>query len=138
MNDYDKRRLEDEKRRLEDENRKLKQDLDDERRKRREAEEKLERIRRESRWPVKQLSTLAVLLAFSLVTTAQASCDEEDIDTIGDNGGIIILKDGSVWKSLDPITSSLWLSLDTVLVCDNDKMINKDEDGETIDVVRLH
>jgi len=87
---------------------------------------------------VKPLSALAVLLAFSLVTTAQASCDEEDIDKVGDNGGIIILKDGSVWKSLDPIASSLWLSLDTVLVCDNGKMINKDENGETVDVVRLH
>ena len=87
---------------------------------------------------MKPLSALAVLLAFSLVTTAQASCDEEDIDKVGDNGGIIILKDGSVWKSLDPIASSLWLSLDTVLVCDNGKMINKDENGETVDVVRLH
>jgi hypothetical protein len=39
--------------------------------------------------------------------------------------------------SLDPATSATWLSTETVLICD-DKMINKDEDGETVDVVKLY
>jgi hypothetical protein len=61
-------------------------------------------------------------------------------DTVADGGAIIVLQDSSVWKSLDPATSATWLSSDTVLVCDSgrtSKMINKDEDGETIDVIRL-
>jgi hypothetical protein len=81
------------------------------------------------------------MLVLAGLAWAQADCDEEDIDTVADSGGIIVLLDGSVWKSLDPVTSSTWLSSDSVLVCDvgrTSKMINKDEDGETVDVVRLH
>jgi len=77
------------------------------------------------------------MLVFSGLASAQADCDEEDIDTVADGGGIIVLLDGSVWKSLDPVTSSTRLSSDSVLVCDirrTSKMINKDEDGETVDV----
>ncbi len=80
---------------------------------------------------------LVVILLFIGFGLALGFCDEEDIDTVGDGGRIIILLDGSVWKSLDPATSATWLSTETVLICDDDKMINKDEDGETIDVVKL-
>jgi hypothetical protein len=79
-----------------------------------------------------------VMLVLGGLPSAQAFCDEEDIDTVGDGGRIIVLLDGSVWKSLDPATSATWLSSETVLICDDDKMINKDEDGDTVDVVRLH
>jgi hypothetical protein len=79
-----------------------------------------------------------IALVLGGLNSAPASCDEEDIDTVGDGGRIIILLDGTVWKSLDPATSATWLSAETVLVCEDDKMINKDEDGETIDVVRVH
>ena len=78
-----------------------------------------------------------VMLLLASVASARAFCDEEDIDTVGDGGRIIVLIDGSVWKSLDPATSATWLSTETVLICD-DKMINKDEDGETVDVVKLY
>ena len=81
----------------------------------------------------KQLITLliAVLSGFA---SAQA-CDEHYIKSIADGGRIIILDDGSVYKSLDSVTSSIWLPISEVLVCD-DKMINTD-DGETINVIQL-
>jgi len=78
---------------------------------------------------------LAALVVFAGVQ-ARASCDEEDIDTVSSDGEIIELLDGSVWRSLDPATSSTWLSAETVLVCNDDVMINKDENGEKVDVVR--
>jgi hypothetical protein len=76
------------------------------------------------------------LLVFAGMGQAWASCDEEDIDTVSSDGEIIELTDGSVWRSLDPATSSTWLSAETVLVCNDDVMINKDENGERVDVVR--
>src|SRR5712692_9679041 len=62
--------------------------------------------------------------------------NEEDIDTVSSDGKIIELLDGSVWRSLDPATSSTWLTGESVLVCNDDVMINKDENGEQVDVVR--
>ena len=79
---------------------------------------------------------LTVAIAVLLCVPSIASCDEEDIDTVGDGGRIIVLLDGSVWESLDPATSATWLPAETVLVCNDAKMINKDESGETVDVIR--
>ncbi len=82
-----------------------------------------------------RMFVLAALVVFAGVQ-ARASCDEEDIDTVSSDGEILELLDGSVWRSLDPATSSTWLSAETVLVCNDDVMINKDENGEKVDVVR--
>ena len=86
---------------------------------------------------MKRFSLIAILV-FGGFASAQAFCDEEDIRSVADHGRIIVLLDGSVWKSLDPATSLTWLSSETVVLCDDEKMINKDENGETIDVVKLH
>ena len=83
-----------------------------------------------------RMFVLAALVVFAAAVQARASCDEEDIDTVSSDGEIIELLDGSVWRSLDPATSSTWLSAETVLVCNDDVMINKDENGEKVDVVR--
>ena len=84
------------------------------------------------------MKTLILTLATTIVLlgVAYARCHEEDIDSVGDGGSIIVLLDGTVWESLDPATSSTWLDAEAVLVCSNGKMINKDE-GETIDVIQL-
>jgi hypothetical protein len=80
---------------------------------------------------------LAVLVGvLAARTQASASCEEEDISTVSSDGEIIELLDGTVWRSLDPATSSTWLETETVLVCNDDVMINKDEHGEKIAVVR--
>jgi hypothetical protein len=81
---------------------------------------------------------LIVILMFSgFSASARGACEQEDIDSVADGGGIIVLLDGSVWESLDPATSLTWLETETVLVCNGRKMINKDENGETIDVIQL-
>lgn len=85
---------------------------------------------------VKRSLVLIVLTIAVVGSQARASCDEEDIDTVSSDGEIIELIDGSVWRSLDPATSSTWLSAETALVCNDDVMINKDENGEKVDVVR--
>lgn len=79
---------------------------------------------------------VVVVLAVPGAHLWASGCDEEDIDTVSDDGEIIELTDGSVWRSLDPATSATWLASETVLVCNDDVMINKDENGEKIDVVR--
>jgi hypothetical protein len=66
--------------------------------------------------------------------TAQAG-DEHTIRDINDD--IIILDDGSIYRSMD-IDSALWMPLSDVIVTDSgDKIINVDE-GESVDVIQLH
>ncbi|HEU5336584.1 MAG TPA: hypothetical protein VFU27_11500, partial [Terriglobales bacterium] len=79
---------------------------------------------------------VAFVVLFLLSLPLLASCDEEDINTVAKDGEIIVLTDGSAWESDDPGTSSTWLSADTVLVCNDAVMINKDEDGERVGVTR--
>jgi hypothetical protein len=69
-------------------------------------------------------------------TICIAGCDEEDINAFLATG-IIGRNDGTVWKSsLDLGTWSGWESSDTVLIR-SDEMVNKDQDGERVGVVRL-
>jgi len=85
---------------------------------------------------MKKIYLIAVLVVSSLAST-HAGCYQEDIDTVSNDGEIIVLLDGSAWESLDPATSATWLSAETVLVCNDRKMINKDEYGEFVDVVQV-
>lgn len=82
---------------------------------------------------------LAGVLMIAAVSAApsQACEDGHWIDEILANGQIIKLEDGSVWKvdRFDALTSSLWLPISDVVVCD-DRIINID-DGETVHVRRL-
>ena len=80
------------------------------------------------------LVALSLLIVMSLPVLA--SCDEEDIDTVAKDGEIIVLTDGSAWRSDNPATSSTWLSADSVLVCNDTEMINKDEDGERVGITK--
>ncbi|HWG75495.1 MAG TPA: hypothetical protein VN660_01740 [Steroidobacteraceae bacterium] len=79
------------------------------------------------------VGALAVLL---LSATAWASsCDEETIDTVSEDGDLIVLSDGNAYDVVpgDEVTASEWQEGDSVLMC-GDKIINKDEDGESIDI----
>ncbi len=78
---------------------------------------------------------LLVAVCFLFSVASWASCDKEFI-TDNEDGEIITLSDGSVWESLDPGTSATWLVSDDVLVCNDDVMINIDENGERVDVQR--
>ncbi len=66
-------------------------------------------------------------------------CDEDSIETVADDGAKLILLTGAVYTVTggDEATSATWLAADDVLICDGDtKIINKDENGESVEVVR--
>jgi hypothetical protein len=80
---------------------------------------------------------LAGAAALFLATGTAHACDEASIDHISANGDIIELDDGTEWEVSpgDQTTVLSWSEGDDVLVCNN-KIINKDEDGEKIDVTQ--
>jgi hypothetical protein len=65
-----------------------------------------------------------------------ASCDTDTITSNSDDGKILIMMDGSVWESLEPSTSLTWQPMDDILEC-GEKIINTDEDGESVDARKL-
>jgi hypothetical protein len=66
--------------------------------------------------------------------TSLASAEKHWITQKSDDGSVLVLENGSVWKTSDTADSSLWMNLDDVILVDNEKIINTDERGETIDV----
>jgi hypothetical protein len=87
------------------------------------------------------MQILAALLLMSLVAAPAyaQSCDDESIQSVSDDGSIIIMISGTVFQvnPVDQVDTALWLAADDVLVCDDEKIINKDENGETASVRRL-
>jgi hypothetical protein len=71
-------------------------------------------------------------------TSAHACEDGHWIDEVLADGQILKLEDGSLWKvgAVDAVTSSIWLPVSNVIVCD-DKIANVD-DGETVHARRIH
>ncbi len=70
------------------------------------------------------------------VPPAYTNCDDDTIETVADDGSTLIMQSGAVY-SVDPAdesTASAWVADDDVLICNDDKIINKDENGETVDV----
>lgn len=59
------------------------------------------------------------------------------IDSVMDDGKIIKLEDGSLWRvdDVDTIDSALWLPVSDVVVCD-DKIINTD-DNKSVHVIQI-
>jgi len=82
-----------------------------------------------------------VVLALLLNTPAIAqSCDDDSIDSVSDDGAIITMISGSVFRvsQADQVYTALWLSAEDVLICDGDtELINRDENGERAAVARL-
>ena len=76
---------------------------------------------------------LAVVLATSLLTTpALAACDDGHwISEVVNDGAVVVLQDGSMWRvdGIDQIDTALWLPLTSIAVCDGNMLINTD-DGE--------
>lgn len=67
-----------------------------------------------------------------------SSCRDDSIDTIGDDGSIIEMLSGAVYRvaDVDTPTSTLWLTSEEVLICGS-RIINKDNDGEAVDAERV-
>jgi D-lyxose ketol-isomerase len=66
---------------------------------------------------------------------AWAACDEDTIETVSEDGDLIILTSGQDYDVTpgDDATASLWLEGQSVLVC-GDTIINKDDDDEQVEV----
>jgi hypothetical protein len=81
---------------------------------------------------------LVAAIAVFAVSVARACDDGYSIQAILDDGNVIKLDDGSVWKvdAIDTITASLWLATTDVLVCSDEKIINID-DEETVHAHRI-
>jgi hypothetical protein len=84
-----------------------------------------------------KLILAAALIGFA--TSAARACDDGyAVQAVLDDGNVIKLDDGSIWKvdAIDAITASLWLATTDVLVCDDEKIVNVD-DEETVHVRRI-
>ena len=59
------------------------------------------------------------------------------IETVSDDGEVIVLENGSVWEvdSIDTVTSSLWLPVSSILICDG-RLINTD-DNEVVSAEQI-
>jgi len=71
---------------------------------------------------------------------AKASCESGyDIQTKSDDGSILTLNDGSVWRvnAADTVDTELWLTAENILVCDDGTFINTDENNEQVEVELL-
>jgi hypothetical protein len=80
----------------------------------------------------------AIVLFTSAMSGPLSAC--EDGHWIGEvlaDGKILKLEDGSIWQvdPVDTVTSSIWLPVSDVIVCD-DKIVNVD-DGETVGARRM-
>ena len=85
-----------------------------------------------------QLRTTSAALALGMIvaaTPAIAACDEDSIETVSSDGDLIALSSGQEYDVAggDEATAAAWAEGDDVLMC-GDTMIDKDENGERIDV----
>lgn len=71
--------------------------------------------------------------------SASSECESGHwIDSVMDDGGLIKLEDGSLWKvdDSDTIDSDLWLPTSEIVICGG-KLINTD-DSESVYAVKIH
>jgi len=78
---------------------------------------------------------LLIMISCSLAGSARAACDEDGIDTVSEDGDLIVLASGVKYDVAagDQATAAQWQEGDDVLVC-GDTIIDKDENGEQVDV----
>lgn len=67
---------------------------------------------------------------------AFAACDEDTIQTVSRDGDLIVLQSGASYDvdESDQSTASEWSENQDVLVCHGNKIVNMDENGESVDV----
>ena len=86
---------------------------------------------------MKQLARIVLTsLSLAAICLPAAPCmaaDTDTIDTVSSDGSTIIMQSGRTYESDDPATSISWQSGDDVVITDNDKIINTDEGGESVE-----
>jgi hypothetical protein len=73
-------------------------------------------------------------------TAVAQTCDEDSIASVSKDGSIVVLQSGKVFKVDDfgdQANAASWVAEEDVLNCDDTSLVNKDEDGEKISVIRL-
>jgi hypothetical protein len=87
-------------------------------------------------------SGLSALVAIAMLASfggAQGQTCEDGhwIEAVLDDGRLIRLEDGSLWRvgPIDTVTSSIWLPVSNIIICGN-RLINED-DNETVHARRL-
>jgi hypothetical protein len=71
--------------------------------------------------------------AICLCATPCLAADTETIDTVSDDGSTVIMQSGQTYDSDDPGTSASWQSGDNVVITDSDKIINTDDNGDSVE-----
>jgi hypothetical protein len=66
-------------------------------------------------------------------------CEEDTIETVSSDGSVLIMISGATYKvdDADQVDTELWLAVDDVLICDDEEIINTDEDSEKASVERI-
>jgi ABC-type amino acid transport substrate-binding protein len=80
------------------------------------------------------------LIALCAASTPAAACDQDTIDSIADDGSIIVMTSGASFRvsPLDQTDAMFWLAEDDVLICKGEtEIINKNEKRERIRVSRI-
>jgi hypothetical protein len=85
----------------------------------------------------KFLATLLFAIFMSAPSYSQ-SCDDDSIQSVSDDGSIIVMISGAVYQvdAADRVDTALWTSADDVLICGTE-IINTDQNGERATVRRL-
>lgn len=67
------------------------------------------------------------------------SCDDDSIESVSNDGITIVTNVGAVFEvdDQDRLQAAEWLPGESVLICGDGKIINTDENGETVSVLRL-
>lgn len=76
-------------------------------------------------------AVVVVLLTVYLAMPARAACDRDTIDTISEDGDLIVLSSGTTYDvdADDQTTAAGWQEGDDVLVCGH-TMIDKNQHGK--------
>jgi hypothetical protein len=85
------------------------------------------------------IGAVALAVIAGAPTIAQA-CDQDSIDSIGDDGSIIVMTSGASFRvsPLDQTDAMFWLAMDDVLICKGEtEIINKNEKRGRIRVSRI-
>jgi hypothetical protein len=86
-----------------------------------------------------RIGAIVLVLVLNRPVNAQ-SCDQDTIDSIADDGSIIVMTSGASFRvsPLDQTDAMFWLAEDDVLICkDETEIINKNEKRERIRVSRI-
>lgn len=84
---------------------------------------------------MRRTAVIATIICLCLARASWAACDDDSIDTVSEDGDLIVLSSGDEYD-VSPAyeaTAALWMEGDDVLVCGN-TIIDKDQGGKRIKV----